>query len=72
MPRRRAGEVRDGWEAVAVEHGEFGRWEAQPRLSVLADGLPRGMGQVDRAYGNAVVPQCAEVIGWMIRELQGD
>jgi DNA (cytosine-5)-methyltransferase 1 len=69
---RRAEGVRDGREAVALEHGEHGGWgkEAQPCLSVLADGCARGMGKhISRTYGNAVVPQAAEMIGWVLREL---
>jgi DNA (cytosine-5)-methyltransferase 1 len=61
-------------QAQPVEHGEGGRrgsgWPAQPRLSVVADGFSRGLATTYwRAVGNAVVPQVAEVLGWMIREL---
>jgi DNA (cytosine-5)-methyltransferase 1 len=35
---------------------------------VLAHGLPGGMDAV-RAFGNAVVPQCAEAVGWRVRQL---
>ena len=73
MPGRRPEGLRDGRQALAVEHGEHGGWEARPGLSVVDDGIPTGMGgTVWSAIGNAVVPQCAEVIGWMIRELAGD
>lgn len=66
----RPGGLQDEGQAEPVEHGEAGRWPAQPRLSVVADGLPRGMATTYwRAVGNAVVPQVAEVLGWMIREL---
>jgi DNA (cytosine-5)-methyltransferase 1 len=40
------------------------RWEEPPSIRV-DDGIPGGMG----AFGNAVVPQCAEVIGYVVREL---
>lgn len=46
-------------------------WEAEPRVGRVADGVP---GQLDRlgALGNAVVPQCAEVVGRAIMaSLQG-
>lgn len=63
-PRR--GDV-DGWrEWLAV-----GPPPAQPRIRRGADGLPRGVDDRRRrlkALGNAVVPQCAEVIGRMIAE----
>ncbi len=45
-------------------------WAVEPSLARVVHGLP---GRVDRerALGNSVVPQCAEVIGWVIRELAG-
>lgn len=56
--RKRAEEPeRDSW------------WATVPEVHAVVPGIP---GRVDhqRALGNAVVPQCAEVIGWIIRELQ--
>lgn len=43
-------------------------WATPPEVDAVVSGFP---GRVDhqRALGNAVVPQCAEVIGWVIREL---
>ena len=67
----RAHAVRDeGQEEPVVARGLGGRG-AEPSLSVGAYGLRPGLaaGSVWRAIGNAVVPQCAEVIGHMIREL---
>jgi DNA (cytosine-5)-methyltransferase 1 len=55
------------WE-VAPEPLDY-RWgTAASRMDRIDDGVPRG---VDRrkALGNSVVPQCAEVIGWIVREL---
>lgn len=51
-------------------------WSPQPGLVPLVHGLSGGMvGRRRRAriraLGNAVVPQCAEVVGWVIRELAG-
>lgn len=70
LPERRADRLRDEGEAVPLVSGEP-RWgETQPELACVDDGLPRGLGGAFyRAVGNAVVPQVAEVIGWMIREL---
>lgn len=50
------------------ESARHSGWSTEPGMGRVADGLP---GRVDklRALGNAVVPQCAEVIGWIIREL---
>lgn len=50
-----------------------GEW-AQPDFLRVVHGLP---GRVDgdvmreQALGDSVVPQCAEVVGWVIRELMG-
>lgn len=45
-------------------------WTAEPDVARVVHGLP---GRVDRerALGNAVVPQCAEVIGHVILQLAG-
>lgn len=70
VPGGRAGDLQAQGQAEPVVHGEGGGWETQPQLSVVDDGLPRGMATTYwRAVGNAVVPQVAEVVGWMIREL---
>lgn len=49
-------------------------WRAlEPEFLRVADGLSRGMdGPRSRiaALGNSVVPQCAEVVGWIVRELE--
>jgi len=49
-------------------------WSPQPGLVPLVHGLSGGMAGRRRrarirALGNAVMPQCAEVVGWVIREL---
>jgi len=40
----------------------------QPFVRRIADGLPARV-DLFRALGNSVVPQCAQVIGHVIREL---
>jgi DNA (cytosine-5)-methyltransferase 1 len=43
------------------------RWDTEPDVGRLADGLPRGMaGRLLKPLGNAVVPQVAEHIGRLI------
>ena len=42
-------------------------WAAPPEFRGVDDGVPRRLDRL-RALGNAVVPQCAEVIGRMIQE----
>ena len=41
-------------------------WPLAPELRGVGDGIPNRMDRL-RTLGNAVVPQCAEVIGYMIR-----
>lgn len=44
-------------------------WETESDVARVVHGIS---GRVDRerALGNSVVPQCAEVVGWVIRELE--
>ena len=51
-------------------------WSPQPGVVPLVHGLSGGMAGRRRrarirALGDTVVPQCAEVVGWVIRELAG-
>ncbi len=60
--------------SIAAHHGTQQWWSAQPGLVPLVHGLSGGLAGRRRcarirALGNAVVPQCAEVVGWVIREL---
>lgn len=59
-------EEREAWGPA--ERG--GAWAAEPAVGRVAHGVPNRVAQL-RALGNAVVPQCAEVVGWVIRELMG-
>jgi DNA (cytosine-5)-methyltransferase 1 len=66
----RAQAVRHQGQAEPLDHGQPRGWPAEPGLLAGPNGLPRGLaGPTFRAIGNAVVPQCAQVIGYMIREL---
>lgn len=52
-------------------------WSPEPGLVPLVHGLSGGLAGRRRrarirALGNSVVPQCAEVVGWVIRELLQD
>ncbi len=70
VPGGRTGDLQAQRQTQPVVHGEGSGWAAQPSLSVVDDGFSRGMATTYwRAVGNAVVPQVAEVVGWMIREL---
>jgi len=55
-------------QARQPEAEKYNWWGTPPPVDAVVPRLP---GRVDhqRALGNAVVPQCAEVIGWVIREL---
>lgn len=69
---------REGSRPESYTRGErfaSGGWlSSEPDVGRVVHGLPGGLdGHKRRArvrsLGNAVVPQCAEVVGWMIREL---
>ena len=61
----------DPWSRIASTRGEG--TEFRPPMSPVRDmddGIsPRLAREQLQALGNAVVPQCAEIIGWMIREI---
>ncbi len=68
-------QTRDGtpWEGI-FSRTRSGRLRLFPDAGVLRvdDGRPSELdGRRIAALGNAVVPQCAEVIGWVVRELAG-
>ena len=67
-PGGRSGEVRDGGEAELENDG----WRSpEPDMVRVVHGVPRKLdGRRRSALGNSVVPQCAEVVGWVIRELE--
>jgi DNA (cytosine-5)-methyltransferase 1 len=53
--------------------GEFGRdcwWSVEPAVGRVAHGVPARVDRL-RALGNAVVPQVAQVIGEIVKELAG-
>jgi len=47
-----------------------GPWLIEPDVGRVAARVPARVDRL-RALGNSVVPQCAEVVGWVIRELRG-
>lgn len=47
-----------------------GWWSTEPDVGRVAYGVPARAHRL-RALGNSVVPQCAEVVGWVIREIEG-
>lgn len=55
------GPIGEVWRWVA----DGGRWTVEPDVCGVAHGLPHRVDRL-RALGNAVVPQCAEVIGRLI------
>ncbi len=64
--------VREGLEGQGVPGAARDRaaWSAEPDVPRMDDGVPARVDRV-KALGNAVVPQCAEVIGRIIAEHLG-
>lgn len=54
-----------GVQGVAADSPE---WSTAPDIRGVANGLPNRVDRL-RALGNGVVPECAMVVGWVIREL---
>lgn len=77
QPGRPPHRVQGTGEGVALDASEArtapraSTWQARPVLLRVDDGVPNRLDRY-RAVGNAVVPQCAEVVGWIIRELMLD
>jgi DNA (cytosine-5)-methyltransferase 1 len=60
---------------IAQDYGNKGRahaksnyWEAEPGICRVVNGVPNRMDR-NRALGNAVVPQCAEIVGRQMVEV---
>lgn len=49
-------------------HTKSNYWEVEPGICRVVDGLPNRMDR-NRALGNAVVPQCAEIVGRQVIEV---
>lgn len=49
-------------------HTKSNYWEAEPGICRVVNGLPNRMDR-NRALGNAVVPQCAEIVGRQVIEV---
>ena len=56
-------------EAQRRRPSDGGWWTSEPDVGRVAHGVPARSHRL-RALGNAVVPQCAEVVGWVIREIE--
>lgn len=79
---RALGHADDDGKRAFTEHAEVARlsggaadsppWASAPEFRGVDDGFSDWVDSpAAQALGNAVVPQCAEVIGWVIRELEG-
>ena len=57
-------------QRIAEPWRQRDHWSVEPTMGRVANGVPRRMDRL-RALGNAVVPQCAEVIGRRVVERLG-
>jgi DNA (cytosine-5)-methyltransferase 1 len=66
-------ETHQGWRRLAPHIG----WSSEPGMVPVVHGVSGGLAGRRRrarihALGNSVIPQCAETVGWIIRELLGN
>jgi len=64
-PNGRQGAQGEGGRPAAGRREGGGGWAAEPDVGRVAHGVPDRVDRL-RALGNAIVPQCAEVVGRMI------
>ena len=53
-------------DTVRAETGGSQHWRVESNLVRMVDGLSNGMGHEIAALGDAVVPQAAEFMGWLV------
>ena len=58
-------------ERIAISRCKHSYWSAEPVVGRVANGIPNRMDRL-RKLGNAVVPQCSQVIGEFIKQLHTD
>ena len=68
--RQQSGRRQRSRGSLAAEPARHLGWATEPSIPRVADGPARRMDR-ERALGNSVVPQCSQVIGYVIRNLIG-
>jgi DNA (cytosine-5)-methyltransferase 1 len=62
---------RKSTQRVAISRCKHSYWSSEPDVGRVANGIPRRMDRL-RQLGNAVVPQCAQIIGEFVKQLHTD
>ena len=68
MPRclQQRGAISDDPELLAAQRADW--WRVEPDVGRVANGVPSRVDRL-RALGNAVVPQCAQVVGQVVKQM---